>query len=317
MVDFVTFGDGNYFKTIHCSIVQAKKFYDGAEFYVYDWGLTPEQREKLSQYEKVHVINWAEKIDPPSLSEKLSVRFYHGLKKYDVIEHWNTIKNRSPIVDMREPGTNSENPDPPSTHRFLQPFRNRQEYLMLQKPDVLLDCATRSNGPLVHLDGDAFIVNNVDEIFDHDFDIAVTLRPPNERNDDSETGPLNAGFIVFNTENTDKIESFITAWKDEIKSNNRKFVEQAALSRVIAKSSDSIFDEYYNEGTIQLDGFSIDILMLPSERYNYYELNKGYNEEINRVLHMKGGQHKRKEHQDLMDNLIQQSGGKHRVASNK
>ncbi|MFX1394858.1 MAG: hypothetical protein ACFFAH_14960 [Promethearchaeota archaeon] len=136
-INFMTIGDKNYFPLINFSIKKVLKFYPDSRLFIYDWGFTPSQRKKINSYSNTTLIDWANKIDRTS--------GYRNLKR----SYEDSV--------------------------FIEVNFEKVDYLMNQKPVCILDCAKRIKENLIYFDGDAIIINPIDEIFEDNFDIGITI----------------------------------------------------------------------------------------------------------------------------------------------
>lgn len=279
-INFMTIGDSNYYHTIIYSIKQVRKLYSGSQFFIYDWGFSKEQLEKLRLIKNVIVIPWQMKIrytplkkfiPPEKISLKVKCKFL--IKK----------------VFFRR--------------RFLK--QQRILFIFTQKPLCILDCINRSVGRLVFLDADAFLINKIDEVFTHDFDIGVTLRRLKELRFIDKEGQcmvLNSGVMFFNSD-TSKLELFIKMWNQEIEKTRDYLIEQTALTHLIQKTRKDVYNGYYKTGILNADKKIIKIIVLPCEIYNYNWIEEGIDLEEVKVLHFKGGRHTEDKFHELVNKL--------------
>ncbi|MFC1926555.1 hypothetical protein ACFLWV_02260 [Chloroflexota bacterium] len=279
-MDFVTIGDNKFFHTIDFSARQIKRFYPDSKLYIYDWGFTAEQAKKLSDNGNTEVIDWKDKLKFEDVRERflnieLEANFDHKKDwKYYVKRY---VLNDADFVATRE--KRIEN-------------RARREYLLCQKPKCFLDCAKYIKNGITFLDGDAFLVNKIDELLEEDFDIGVTLRRAGEierakvmnviRN-------LNSGVIFFKLDSR-RMQIFIERWLKLIEERNDSLLEQTALDILVQEIGDNIYDKLYNTGYLELDKEQrVKIKILPCEKYNYNWVESGYDIKNNKILHLKSG----------------------------
>jgi len=248
-INFMTIGDKNYFPFIHLSIKQITKFYPSSKIYIYDWGFTPTQKKKINSLSNTILINWSEKLDLVS-GYKTIKRNYEGF---------------SPIGDCR-----------------------RIEYLLTQKPICMLDCAKRIKENLIFFDGDAMLINPIDEIFEDNYDIGVTIY-----NKDMlififmeirEWSLINSGVIFFKLE-TIKMQLFIQEWIKEIKNCQRFMMEQTSLNSLIKGKDKDFLTKFYNIKTITLSNTEFKIKAFPASIYNFFRIYAGYDDKKVKFLH--------------------------------
>jgi len=281
-MNFVTAGDSGFSKPLQWSVGQISLHHPDASMYIYDWGLAEPDRHSLQQYEQVNLIDWQSEMDyNVGLDESIRLRLEESLKenKYTNFVLRNQLNYEYHAVSRRN------------------------EYLYSQKPHCIRDCATRIDGDLVFLDGDAVLANDIDEVMNDDFDIGVTLRPQKEIEAARERGNfhvLNAGVIYFPCP-AKKITAFVNEWISRMSELECDLYEQTALTQLVQTADIDIYDDYYNTGTLNIDGFDITVKVLPTAKYNYYKIEDGVNPNDNRVLHFKN---KRFEMHEL-DNVLQ------------
>lgn len=282
-MNFVTIGDKNFFRTIIFSVRQVKKLYPESKFYIYDWGFTDKQIDKINNHNNTTIIRWEKKfID-------LNIQFNNFFQKLGVVYGINNIKG---LI------------------RYIIKTKSRDNYLNFIKREMkfanklfcLLDICKKSKENFIFLDGDAFLINRIDELFNMDFDIGVTLRRKREINlEKGNCMGLNAGVIIF--KGGAKNRTFLDFWKSQMLRTNECFVEQTSLTRIIEKIDKNIFDNYYNEGALTLSDQKIKIKIFPCEVYNYNWIEEGFNKEKNKILHFKGGRHSKEKFNNLIKEL--------------
>lgn len=250
-LNFITIGDKKYFCFINKSAKNISKFYPNSTIYIYDWGFTSFQKKILKKYKIVKIIDWKDKLD-----------IDHGYKT--IISEY---KGYKPSKDIR-----------------------KNEYLLNQKPICILDCAQKIDENLIFIDGDAILINRIDEIFGFNFNIGVTM---NDLNDIKRSkslkiySPINSGVIFFRAK-SDLIQLFIREWIKQIKITKRIWIEQSSLSILVEKDSPGIYSKPYNEGNLTLSDKNIRVKIFPCKIYNFYKLENGFDVLKTKVLHFKG-----------------------------
>lgn len=282
-MNFVTIGDKKYFHMIDFSLKQIKKYYPDSEIILYDWGFDSGQAEHLEVKYGATVINWQGRIPDAKSLVSFKPTIKNFCKKY--IFRW---------PDFR---INSE--------------RWNRELLLDEKCYCLLDASIRASGQFLFLDGDAFIINNIDEIIAAEYDIIVTLRPIQEIKEAKKRGDrhdINSGVIYFGKYRL-KTVSFIIEWIKEMQLMNLiKFPlsEQTGLSELILRHDHSAFSEHGKVINIRLSGQDIKCKIVPTDNYNYNSIENGFNPAINRILHLKKG----RGFEINFDNLVQEINSK-------
>ena len=275
---FVTIGDKDFFHIITHSVKQVKKFYPEATFYIYDWGFNPQQVRRFSREPNVIIIDWKDRFTNVKSVETTNWQKILVERK---LTRASTLKNKLKRC----------------VEKCMFPIRVSQhksrERLFCQKPYCLLDCANRCKGSMIYLDGDAFLINKVDELMD--FDIGVTLRRKNEiTNEQNNCQVLNAGVIIFGG-SYKKNTTFIKEWINTMHSTHEYLIEQTALTRMIEKNNLGIYNDYYNTGTLEIEGMRIAVKILPCEIYNYNWIEEGVDKEKVKIVHFKNNRYKDKE----------------------
>ena len=178
-INFVTIGDKNFFEPINFSVDQINKIYPESKTFVYDWGFTETQKEILKQ-KGAYVLAW------DIIDNNIVIKFSSFFQKIKVIYGIRDI--RSFLIFLRDKKYKKR-----SSLKMI-----KRENLFINKTLCLQDYIKNFGGNFVFLDGDAFIINNFDEILEQDFDIGVTLRRKHEiRLGFGECNALNAGVLFF------------------------------------------------------------------------------------------------------------------------
>ncbi len=150
------------------------------------------------------------------------------------------------------------------------------------KPTLIKKSLNLGNKNVTWMDADAFAIRSFNEVYDDDFDIAVTMRSQTERSVDVPifTGLLNAGVCFF--KNTDNSKKFVDMWINEL-DKTMYFSDQEALNRLVLNCC-TLEEDCYNN-IYSLDGIKIKILK--TSEYNYYYFPKPP-EKYTKILHLKG-----------------------------
>ncbi|MCS3672007.1 hypothetical protein GGQ21_002677 [Salinibacter ruber] len=298
-LSFLTIGDDDFFDSIQISVHQARRFHPQASFYIYDWGLTDAQRAELNAASNVEaIIDWTDRfVDLPVIDE---VDWAIVMQEVEAKRPSGSLLNRlkkviSKYVLFREQHWKSLDEKGES--------QKQSERNYIQKPFCILDCLERAESRLIYLDGDAFLLSNIEDLLDRSFDIGVTLRREHEiRRGRNNCQVLNAGVLFFNG-SPDKTRAFLDAWIDQMGQTCEYLIEQTALTRLIDQSSPQIFNDYFNQGTISLGEEDIRVLTLPCDRYNFNWIEEGVDLETTKVVHFKGGRHSNDRFQDLLEEI--------------
>ncbi|MFX1394859.1 MAG: hypothetical protein ACFFAH_14965 [Promethearchaeota archaeon] len=253
-INFITIGDRNYFPFIHFSIKQVLKFYPTSKLFIYDWGFTPFQKKKITTYPNTILIDWTDKLDRE--------------KKYNNIRK--TYNRYDPIKVPK-----------------------KKEYLLNQKPICILDCAKRVKENLIFFDGDTILINPIDEIFEDNYDIGLTINAEfafEHKNISKGLSSwkygVNSGVIFFKL-NSIPMQRFIQEWINEIKTYYiRVLREQTSLFNLIRKRNREILFKDYNVGIIKLADLEYRIKTFPISIYNYTCIGESYDDKRVKFLHL-------------------------------
>lgn len=285
-MNFMTIGDRNFFKPIAISVQQVKKFYPESTFYVYDWGFDKNQREILNSLESVVLVDWeGSAVDTSPLDHVDWVEVISRQRKDNMPHGGRKLGLKRTIKQL-----NSQMLWSVLKYRYGKK-RLRFEKKAYQKPYCIKDCLYRNSGPLVFLDGDALLMNTINEVFDKSYDIGVTVRRSDEIDlKQNQCLAINVGVIFFSNS-----ESCVIHFMDHWISNMRKMpewcCEQSALTRLLIKKNTRIFDQLYCVTEGYADKGNVSVKTFPCDRYNFLcWAEEEVNTENNRIVHLKGWQ---------------------------
>ena len=151
----------------------------------------------------------------------------------------------------------------------------------LFKPVLIKDCMEKHDDIVVYIDGDAQLVDSIDEIAEDDYDIGVTLREYSEidnewyRRNFEWTKFVNAGVIFFKP--TEATKKFLDVWH---KATDEVGDDQVALNRLACP------DTYPEAGSI-VNMQGVRVKFFPCKHYNYYYFKQGLVDNI-KIMHFKG-----------------------------
>lgn len=176
----------------------------------------------------------------------------------------------------------------PEFKKQLHPPHVFEEYQVGKspwKPQVIADAMVLFNRPFVWMDADAFAVKRFDEVWENEFDIAVTLKRQCERTATAHPniyGYLNAGVIfVCPTPEAFHLCSMWHAYTCA-KRVTESQSDQEALNRLLIEGSSMESDSYNT--TVQLPACKIRILR--TDDYNWSYFNEPL-PETTKILHFK------------------------------
>ena len=267
----VTIADSNYFPSVAISAMQASKFHPESAFIVYDWGLKSFEKVFLRNH-GARIVDWQSRfveLPIPSFSIPKRIR---SIVKSDARTRSKLKLARDTIVD----GITNK--------------RRNREWLYAQKPYVLAHCSEHSpDGTILFLDGDAFLVNSIEEFFSEPSELKVTIRRKEEISFAfGYCRVINAGVIgIAGSENTRR--KIISEWIKKMQELVDDCVEQTALTRLIYGKSCVAVPEEIRRVKMRQGSFKAKIL--ECDTYNYNWIEEGVNPDKNKIVHFKGGRH--------------------------
>ncbi len=178
-------------------------------------------------------------------------------------------------------------------YKRIRDQMTKGQYFLTQKPVCMLDCAKRVKKNLIFFDGDAILINPIDEIFEDNYDIGLTVNVkflilnkylPKGRF--VRMRGVNSGIIFFKL-NSKPMQIFIQEWINEIKTYKGVImIEQNSLFNLIIERNRELLNKEYNIGIIKLANLKYRIKILPSSIYNYPFDGRWYNDKKVKFLHL-------------------------------
>ncbi len=266
----ITMGDTNYFPTIALSALQARKLHPECKFAVYDWGFTDGERRFLRDEAKVITIDWRTQFVDIALPSS-------------IMRIWSILTGGAPLrvkqVLLRE-----------AINDLIKNGRQGKEWLLAQKPYALLDWSNRVGaGGMLFLDGDAFLMGRIDEVWDDQCDMSVTVRRENEINFAyGHCQVINTGVLAFNGNPRDR-GNIIQGWIDRMQEKFEYLIEQSAMTRLVFEREQQLVRGGVKEFVAKAGCYSARIL--DCDTYNYNWIEEGVDPTRNKVVHFKGGRH--------------------------
>lgn len=265
----VTIGDTNYFPSVALSLLQANRLHPECSFAVYDWGFTEGERRFLRN-EGAMIIDWRERFvqNPiPRVRVRVQTTLSSGASlrvKYMLVRH--------AITDILKNG------------------QQGKEWLLAQKPYALLDWSKRNpEGTMLFLDGDALLMSRIDEIWNEQSELSVTVRRKAEV--DFSFGycqVINTGVIAFSG-STEVRSDIIQSWIDKMQERFEYLIEQSAMTRMVFNREKKLI-----LGSIErfdTKGGTYSARILDCDTYNYNWIEEGVEPNQNKIVHFKGGRH--------------------------
>lgn len=186
-------------------------------------------------------------------------------------------------------------------HELIPVYLDRKEYDVGEsyfkkfgdKPQFIQDMRKKIQAPVLYVDADVFVVDDVSEI-EGDWDVALCLKCDQTRSKQCEIseyynvwlGIIQAGVMWFN--NTDGADRFIKRWINYL-SRTKVGSDQEAVARLIYEGFPNLDLDYHVNKVIDFHG--IRIKFLPELIYNY---PLQFNEDLPPVVEFAGQEHKTK-----------------------
>lgn len=150
------------------------------------------------------------------------------------------------------------------------------ENMFVQKVVCLREASRRIGAnSFVFLDADAFLFEKIDEVFESQADVTLTLEPA-EKMDFSRDHcvVVNVGVVAFGSR-VDARRAFLDAWYDKVLEVTEVWREQTALVRLLEGRSKTLFDAGRSE-SIRFGQHDVSIAMVPCAEYNLHYLGEDY-----------------------------------------
>lgn len=165
---------------------------------------------------------------------------------------------------------------------FLRKNEGKTPISCEYKPSMIRHCLDKAKEgeTFVYLDGDAYILQNIDELETNDYDIAVTLRTIPEIKTYGHKlymGAINAGVIILRK--TEKTIVFLKRWANQIGADDS---DQLVLNKILKNHID--IDKIGE--TVERDGLKVKLLTTKIYN-NYYSISKDELPKV-KIRHLKG-----------------------------
>lgn len=284
-LNFITQTHEGRSRIVFCQANMIERLYPNSTFFIYDGGLDKESREGLSSISNTKIIGWKEEADFSSnigSTEDILAKLETKIKENTYFDH---ILRKVFKYD----------------YKYSDIIR--WDFYMRQKPLSILDLTYKVDGNIFWMDDDAVIISRIDNMFDYEFDIGVTIVSDYSIRRYGGS-PVNAGVLVFNT-SSNVIQKFVNRWLKTIDSFELStHREQNAIESILLESNEDIFNEYYNSGTITIDSSEIKIRVFPRRIYNHSHFINGIYPSENKILHLKGNAPELDVNKELVNDII-------------
>jgi hypothetical protein len=260
---FVLMGSEDYYYLIGANIRQLHTIYPDAEILVFAWGPSP---LILTHERNVTIIDWRERVE--DTQDLLAIYSLEEITKLAIA--FNQRTPRGIFQRIRK--------------AFIKRFprswitKNMQnkaliyENMLMQKVRCLMAASdlhpTRS---LMFLDADAFVFENIDEIFDHDADIVLSIvRPQKVEWTYNLCNVLTVG-VIFLGDHKQARDALFKQWWPATQKCTEFCKEQSALVRLLAAKTQTLFKSGAEE-FVSFDGVNIRFKIVDADMYNRHEL---------------------------------------------
>ena len=234
-IHFLIAGDAGFFPIMRECIGRINALHGTSRIYVYDWGLDDGQGQDLvDAFRNVTIKDWTANIaalrkrcdtlaevpmdaNHTDLAKRHNVKFRDGIRK----RLTKTLIKYAPWSPMAKN----------AVRRAIF-----YEELLAQKIHCIRDLSqSLPDGALAFLDADIVLFDNIDDLYEIDFDAAITVK--DEGDIDYAAGYcdcINSGAVYLGTDR-DKRNAFLERWLAEARDYPGYLSEQAGLSLVAEK----------------------------------------------------------------------------------
>jgi len=296
-VDFFWICDANYAHFLELGVASALYFHPDATLYVYDLCDSPSEKIAAiaARYPSVKIVPWPEKrwVRLP-LANTIDFSYYMpNWNLRDELKYWSR-KIRYAVTSRRKSDWIVNKTEWMNNQR-------RKILVWAQKAACAADCLSRSENNLIFLDADAIPLCALHDVFEKEFDVALTLRRIPDVRVGLDKGvkmslPLpyhavNAGVLFF--KKGTKSFSFVDVWASKMQVVPYHMAEQTALSMLCLDADVDAFRQYEKNLSLNLPGDeSVIIQLLSCDIFNNTYLDDCSNIPAGvKVAHFKGYLH--------------------------
>ncbi|MBN9565899.1 MAG: hypothetical protein J0G29_07420 [Alphaproteobacteria bacterium] len=260
---FVLMGSEEYYYLIETNIKQLRTIYPDAEIVVYAWGPNP---LILTNERNVTIIDWRERVE--DTEDLLSIYTKEDIKKLAI-----AFNQRTPRGIMQRIRKAFIKRFPSSwVTQNMQKKALVYENMLMQKVRCLMAASdlypARS---LMFLDADAFVFENIDELFDHDADVMLSIvRPEKVEWTYNLCNVLTVGVMYFSDHKKVR-DSLFREWWPATQKCTEFCKEQSALVRLLATKTQTLFKKDAKE-FVPFGSTDIRFWIVDADIYNHHEL---------------------------------------------
>lgn len=307
-IDFLYVVDDVFSDFLSLGLRAIRHFHPAAGIHIYDLTSSPSARiASLAKTFNAEVIHWpGERWINVNKSEEVDFDYFHPQWQLNDELKYQLRKFRSHL------GMSSKPEWMINKQEWLKATRRKMN-IWAQKAACAADCIGKTKSNFVFLDADAFVWQGLDEVFEGEFDVGLTLRRLSDIKIGLDPGirakvstpynAINAGVIFFR--NNTATQEFIKRWLQQIQVCDHYMIEQTALSELCIEADRSMFGSYYREAPLVLDGASPVLKIFPCERYNNTYMGSHLDIDSDTVIaHFKGSLHQEKYMEKIEEILI-------------
>jgi hypothetical protein len=285
--NFITMADEKFIAPLEISVSQAARLYPDCLFYVYDVGLSDGSKKRLTQkYQNIRIKSWVLQYLPVQITYSQS---FIGMKGIGLLlDYFSSLFGKS---------------DYPRLKSLIK--QSHIEIFFQNKLAIIKYHNDTVQQPFIFLDADAFLIQKIDELLDGSFDLGVTLRRKEERDDSfNNCRLLNVGVMLF-LGNFERNKALIDEWYARARKTTELYSEQTSLTRLLLACNSNLLSNVNTREEIVLPGdHKIRVSVLDCQVYNFSwieELNENGQLSHIKILHFKNERFKTKEFTKVAD----------------
>ena len=260
---FVLMGSEDYYYLIESNIRQLRTIYPDAEVIVFAWGPTPLILQSASN---VTIIDWRERVE--DTQDLLAIYSPEEIKKLAIAFNQRTPRGilqriRKAFI-KRFPGS--------WITKNMQNKALIYENMLMQKVRCLMAASDLyPSRSLMFLDADAFVFENIDEIFAHDADVVLAIVGPQKVEWGYNLCNVLILGVIFLSDHKKARDALFKQWWPATQKCTEFCKEQSALVRLLASKTQTLF-KMGAEELVSFDGTNIRFKIVDADIYNRHEL---------------------------------------------
>ena len=265
LLNFMMIGDANYFHMMRENVQQIISIYPDSRIFIFDYGLNRENKEILTASSgRIEIIDWQSQLDDISIIKRnLSDDLKRKLTMGYNARRTGFLKRVRKFFIKRFPESGVVQKVEYAALRF--------ENLLLQKIKCMQHASHLCAGEkLIYLDSDALLFKPIDDVFEAEADINITLIDGLPCWDINNCSIVNSGVIFFNA-NTEARNAFLGEWWEQALVTDEWLREQTAITRLLEKESRAIF-EIERSTALSFGGVETKVRFLSCNEFNFFQM---------------------------------------------